>query len=60
MQSLTVSKPMRLDCLLATFALLGMMKGNDPDVGDFIIFFLTHEQYMHIFPPTFHEGFYGR
>lgn len=51
---------MRLDCLLATFALLGMMKGNDPDVGDFIIFFLTLEQYMHIFPPTFHEGFYGR
>lgn len=40
---------MRLDCLLAAFVLLGMMKGNDPDVGD-LFFFHTHEQYMHILP----------
>ena len=39
---------MHLDYLLAAFVLLGVMKGNDPDVGDFI--FHTHEQYMHILP----------
>lgn len=37
-RGLTVSEPMRLDCLLAV--LLAMMKGNDPDVG-FGVFF-TH------------------
>lgn len=42
MQGLIVSKPMCLDCLLATFVLLDMMQGNDPDVGDFIYNFFTH------------------
>ena len=47
---------MRLDCLLAAFVLLGMMKGNDPDVGDF---FFTHMNNICIsFPSKFQEGFY--
>lgn len=49
---------MCLDCLLATFVLLDMMQGNDPDVGDFIYNFFTHMNNVWIsFPSQFQEGF---
>lgn len=55
MRGLTVSEPMRLDCLLAAFVLLGMMKGNDPDVGDF--FSHTWTIYAYPSPLSFKKAF---
>lgn len=52
MRGLTVSEPMCLHCLLAAFVLFGMMKGNDPHVGD--LFNFPHTWTIYAYPSPLH------